>query len=58
MIDVTRWYLEVSTIKKLIDSLMFNKMNVLHIHFSDNPTFPLYIEEIPELSKNSAYSES
>lgn len=50
MIDSSRHFLPVSIIKKTIDALMFNKMNVLHWHVIDQDSFPLFIPAVPELS--------
>ena len=36
--------------------MMYNKVNVLHIHFSDDPSFPLKLNHYPDISKNSAFS--
>lgn len=51
MIDSSRHFQPVETIKKMIDGLMFNKMNVLHWHITDEDSFPLEIDAFPELAK-------
>jgi hexosaminidase len=61
MIDTSRHFLPVSTIKRAIDSLMYSKLNVLHWHITDEDAFPLYIPTLPELSQSGSiggvYSE-
>ncbi len=54
MIDSSRHYLPVKTIKKMIDGLMYNKMNVLHWHITDEDSFPMEISTIPELAETGS----
>lgn len=35
MIDSSRHFQPVEIIKKMIDGMMFNKMNILHWHITD-----------------------
>lgn len=57
MIDTARHYLSIDTIKKTIDGLMMNKMNILHWHITDDESFPLLLKSHPELCKSTAYSQ-
>lgn len=50
MIDTSRHYLPVVTIKRAIDSMLYSKLNVLHWHIIDEDAFPMEIPNIPELS--------
>ena len=54
MIDTSRHYLSVDTIKHTIDGLLFNKMSVLHWHIIDSDSFPLEVPKRPELSDYGA----
>lgn len=40
-IDTARHYLPFSLILETINSMMYNKMNVLHWHITDEDSFPL-----------------
>ncbi|EFX90079.1 hypothetical protein DAPPUDRAFT_309875 [Daphnia pulex] len=39
-VDTARNYMEISLIKRIIDGLSYNKLNVLHWHMSDSNSFP------------------
>lgn len=56
MIDTARHFLPVEIIYKTIDSLMMNKMNILHWHIVDDESFPLYLNSSPEITYSAAYS--
>jgi len=51
-VDASRRFLPVSLLKSIIDGLSISKMNVLHIHFTDEPAFRLQIDSFPELTKD------
>jgi hexosaminidase len=51
MIDSSRHFLPVTLIKKTIDGLLFNKMNILHWHIIDQDSFPLEVASVPELNQ-------
>ena len=42
-------------ILRTIDALFYNKMNILHIHFTDSNSFSVEIEEFPEITKFGAF---
>jgi len=50
MIDSSRHFLPVNDIKKIINSLMYNKMNIMHWHIIDQDSFPMIIPDVPELN--------
>jgi len=37
--------------------MMFNKMNVLHWHITDDQSFPLELKSFPNITKFGAYSD-
>lgn len=55
MIDTARHYLPVHLIYETIDAMMYNKMNVLHWHITDDDSFPLVLNNHPELAKYGAF---
>lgn len=57
LIDTARHYLSIPVIKKVIESMTYAKLNVLHWHIVDTQSFPLEIPSYPKLW-NGAYSNS
>ena len=57
MIDTARHFLPITLILETIDALMYNKMNVLHWHITDDDSFSLEIKSHPELTESGAFSK-
>lgn len=51
-VDASRRYLPISLLESLIDGLSYSKLNVLHLHFSDEPAFRVELSSFPELTKD------
>jgi len=49
MLDVARRYLSIDFIKRYIDLLAFYKMNVLHLHLTDDQGWRIQIDKYPKL---------
>jgi hexosaminidase len=56
MIDLSRHFLPLASIRSIIDSIAYAKMNVLHLHISDEQSFPMEIRSYPKLW-DAAYSD-
>ena len=57
MLDVARHFFDVPDVKKFIDYLALYKMNVLHLHLTDDQGWRIEIEAYPELTKIGASTE-
>jgi len=53
MIDVARHWESIASLKILVDSLPYAKMNVLHVHLSDSQSFPFESSTSPNLWKGA-----
>ncbi|RTL00794.1 MAG: hypothetical protein EKK57_06365 [Proteobacteria bacterium] len=54
LLDVARHYFTVNEIKTLIDVMANQKLNTLHIHFSDDEAFRLALPSYPELTATAS----
>ena len=50
MLDTARHFFDVATVKKLIDRAARLKLNVLHLHLSDDQGWRIEIASRPELT--------
>ena len=53
MVDTARHFQTLASLRTMIDSLPYAKMNVLHWHMSDDQSFPLVSKTHPKLSAGS-----
>jgi hexosaminidase len=57
MLDVSRHFFSVDDVEKLIDYLSYYKMNVLHLHLSDDQGWRIEIKSWPELAKHGGSTQ-
>lgn len=57
MLDVGRKYYEISYLEQLIRNLAWQKMNTLHLHFTEWSAFRLQSETYPGLAAADSYSK-
>lgn len=58
LIDTSRNFVSIEMIKKIIDAMSFNKLNVFHWHITDTHSFPFVSRREPLLALYGAYSAS
>eukprot|EP01017_Pseudomicrothorax_dubius_P039513 TRINITY_DN6072_c0_g1_i6.p1 TRINITY_DN6072_c0_g1~~TRINITY_DN6072_c0_g1_i6.p1 ORF type:complete len:574 (+),score=52.14 TRINITY_DN6072_c0_g1_i6:61-1722(+) len=56
MLDTARHFLSLRTLRRMIDAMMYNKMNVLHWHIIDADSFPLFLEKKPQVTLTGAFT--
>jgi hexosaminidase len=56
MLDSSRHYLSVNILKRQIDLMAQNKMNVFHWHLTDSEAFPYTSSMYPNMSLKGAYT--
>jgi len=57
MIDTARHYYPVPFIKHIIDTMAYVKLNVLHVHWTDDQSFPIESSKWPKLSSEGAFKD-
>ncbi len=56
MIDVARHFISLATLERTLDAMWFYKLNVLHLHLTDDQGFRFRSRGFPELASPAAYS--
>jgi hexosaminidase len=57
MLDVSRHFFSVDDVKRYIDFLAFYKMNVLHLHLSDDQGWRIEIKSWPKLTEHGGSTQ-
>eukprot|EP00039_Didymoeca_costata_P010737 m.145292 g.145292 ORF g.145292 m.145292 type:complete len:835 (+) comp14943_c1_seq1:283-2787(+) len=56
MIDPARRFLPLSAIFAVVDSMSYAKLNVLHIHMTDDQSWPMVMDTFPDLASKGAFA--
>ena len=56
MLDTARHFITLATLKRTLDAMWFYKLNVLHLHLTDDQAFRFRAATFPELASPLAYS--
>ena len=56
MIDTVRHFIGLDTLRRTLDAMWFYKLNVLHLHLTDDQGFRFRSETYPELASPDSYS--
>lgn len=57
MLDTSRHYFSVESIKRTLGAMALTKLNRFHWHITDSQSFPFVSKFYPELAAHGAYSE-
>lgn len=56
MLDTSRRFYSVASIKQILDSMAAAKFNVLHWHLVDDDSFPMELQSFPNVTRDAAFS--
>ena len=56
MLDVARHFITVEALKRTVESMAFYKLNVLHLHLSDDQAFRFPSAHYPKLAATESYT--
>ena len=49
MVDCARHFIPLTYLEAVVDGMAFSKLNVLHLHLSDQESFPMESRRFPQL---------
>ncbi|CAL4115874.1 unnamed protein product [Meganyctiphanes norvegica] len=56
IVDTARNFMDVKSIERTIDAMAASKLNIFHWHITDSHTFPLNLENLPDMVEWGTYS--
>lgn len=56
LLDSSRHFIPMEDVKRTIDGMAMNKLNVFHWHVTDTHSFPLESTRVPQFTRYGAYS--
>ncbi|MCL4145316.1 UNVERIFIED_CONTAM: hypothetical protein GTU68_064569, partial [Idotea baltica] len=57
-IDTSRNFIPVEDLKRTLNAMSYSKLNTLHWHITDSHSFPLNLDNLPNMAYYGAYSSS
>lgn len=57
LLDTSKEYYDVDTLKQLFDGMMISHLNVFHWHFMDSDSFPVVLKSYPNMTDYTAFSK-
>jgi hypothetical protein len=58
LVDVSRHFMPMSTLKRMCDAMAINKLNVFHLHLSDAVSFPAVFDGVSEIGLKGGWTFS
>lgn len=50
LIDSARNFVPIDILKRIIDGMSYNKLNMLHLHLTDSNAFTFYSNKVPQVA--------
>ena len=58
MLDTSRRYFPKESIKSVLYAMSLAKFNAFHWHIVDDDSFPMFVQDYPDLNFNGAFTEA
>ena len=57
LLDVSRHFYPIDTLKMILDGMRYSKINVLHLHLSDDDSIPVQFPSFPDMTDYTAFTK-